>query len=216
MKTPCFFCTHLVRRLPTISPHDLTHLSTSQKRSPGDYTGLRHRYANIIGAALSVFAHKDVPQELRRRLPRLFNAMMRTLFRQRGALFSIDIVTSSDAMAFIHTANLDAAFEQVPMHDAMRRRLSRSNFIFSGMKALHELHEAFPSLVEENGVRKPFKRFLNKTYKSKLNHMPGEKDRLRYNESASGDTDTPSLIYDYTIVRSYSASLRSFTEFIPA
>lgn len=28
--------------------------------------GLRHRYANIIGAALSVFAHKDVPQELRR------------------------------------------------------------------------------------------------------------------------------------------------------
>lgn len=46
--------------------------------------------------------------------------------------------------------------------------------------------------------------------------MSGEKDRLRYNESASGDTDTPSLIYDYTIVRSYSASLRSFTEFIPA
>lgn len=119
-------------------------------------------------------------------------------------------------MAFTHTANLDAAFEQVPMSDAMRRRLSRSNFIFSGMKALHELHEAFPSLVEENGVRKPFERFLNKTYKSKLNHMPGEKDRLRYNESASGDTDTPSLIYDYTIVRSYSASLRSFTEFIPA
>lgn len=119
-------------------------------------------------------------------------------------------------MAFTHTANLDAAFKQVPMSDAMRRRLSRSNFIFSGMKALHELHEAFPSLVEENGVRKPFKRFLNKTYKSKLKHMPGKKDRLRYNESASGDTDTPSLIYDYTIIRSYSASLRSFTEFIPA
>ena len=57
---------------------------------------------------------------------------------------------------------------------------------------------------------------LNKTYKSKLNHILGEKDRLRYNESASGNTDTPSLIYDYTIVRSYSASLRSFTEFIPA
>lgn len=142
--------------------------------------------------------------------------MMRTRFRQRGALFSIDIVTSSDAIAFIHTANLDAAFDQVPMSDAMRHRLWRSNFIFSGMKALHELHEAFHSLVEENSVRKPFERFLNKTYKSKLNHMPGEKDRLRYNESASGDTDTPSLIYDYTIVRSYSASLRSFTEFIPA
>ncbi len=38
------------------------------------------------------------------------------------------------------------------------------------MKALHELHEAFPSLVEENGVRKPFERFLNKTYESKLNY----------------------------------------------
>lgn len=55
-------------------------------------------------------------------------------------------------MAFIHTANLDAAFEQVPMSDAIRRRLLLYNFIFSGMKALHELHEAFPSLVEENGV----------------------------------------------------------------
>lgn len=78
-------------------------------------------------------------------------------------------------MAFIHTANLNAAFEQVPMPDAMRRRLLRYNFIFSGMKTLHELHEAFPSLGEENGVRKPFERFLNKTYESKLNHMPGEK-----------------------------------------
>lgn len=109
-----------------------------------------------LSARLCLYSPTRTPQELRRRLPRIFNAMMRTLFRQRGALFSIDIVTSSDAMAFIHTANLDAAFEQVPMSDAMRRRLWRSNFIFSGMKALHELHEAFPSLVEENGVRKPF------------------------------------------------------------
>ena len=116
-------------------------------------------------------------------------------------------------MAFIHTANLDAAFEQVPMHDAMRRRLSRSNFIFSGMKALHELHEAFPSLVEENGVRKPFKRFLNKTYKSKLNHMPGEKTGLDTTRAHPEIRTRPRL---YTIIRSYSASLRSFTEFIPA
>lgn len=145
MKTPCFFCTHLVRRPPTISPHDLTEFKHKPKTEPpGDYQGLRHRYADIIGAAPSAFARKNVLQELRRRLPRLFNAMMGTLFRQRGALFSIDIVTSSDAMAFIHTANLNAAFEQVPMSDAMRRRLLRSNFIFSGMKALHELHEAFP------------------------------------------------------------------------
>lgn len=87
--------------------------------------------------------------------------MMHALFRQRGSQFSVDIVASPDAVAFIseHAATLDSSFSQVPMSDAMRRRLSRSNFIFSGMKALHELHEAFPSLVEENGVRKPFKRF---------------------------------------------------------
>ena len=29
------------------------------------------------------------------------------------------------------------------------------------MKAFHELHEAFPSLLDENGNRKPFERFLN-------------------------------------------------------
>ena len=33
--------------------------------------------------------------------------------------------------------------------------------MFSGMKAFHELNEAFPSLLDENGRRKPFERFLN-------------------------------------------------------
>ena len=43
----------------------------------------------------------------------------------------------------------------------MRRRLERSNYIFSGMKTFHELNEAFPSLLDENGNRKPFEQFLN-------------------------------------------------------
>ena len=43
----------------------------------------------------------------------------------------------------------------------MRRRLQRSDYIFSGMKTFHELNEAFPSLLDENGDRKPFERFLN-------------------------------------------------------
>lgn len=47
------------------------------------------------------------------------------------------------------------------MSDAMRQRLKRSNYIFSGMKTFHELNEAFPSLLDENGNRKPFERFLN-------------------------------------------------------
>lgn len=50
--------------------------------------------------------------------------------------------------------------QQVSMSDAMRHRLERSNFIFSGFKAFHELNEAFPSLIDENGERKPFERFL--------------------------------------------------------
>lgn len=47
------------------------------------------------------------------------------------------------------------------MSDLMRERLSRSNYIFSGMKTFHELNEAFPSLLDENGDRKPFEKFLN-------------------------------------------------------
>ena len=43
----------------------------------------------------------------------------------------------------------------------MRRRLQRSNFIFSGLKTFHELNEAFPSLFDGNGNRKPFEQFLN-------------------------------------------------------
>ncbi len=33
--------------------------------------------------------------------------------------------------------------------------------MFLGMKAFHELNEAFPSLLDESGRRKPFERFLN-------------------------------------------------------
>ncbi len=47
------------------------------------------------------------------------------------------------------------------MSEAMRKRLHRSDFIFSGIKTFHELNEAFPSLVDENGERKSFERFLN-------------------------------------------------------
>lgn len=43
----------------------------------------------------------------------------------------------------------------------MRERLTRSNYIFSGIKTFHELNEAFPSMLDENGNKKPFERFLN-------------------------------------------------------
>jgi SPP1 gp7 family putative phage head morphogenesis protein len=89
--------------------------------------------------------------------------MMNALFHQEGALLDINILASDEAQSFIdaHAAVLDSAFEHTTMSEAMRRRLQRSDYIFSGMKTFHELNEAFPSLLDENGDRKSFERFLN-------------------------------------------------------
>lgn len=89
--------------------------------------------------------------------------MMRSLFKEKGAEFRVELVADPSVQEFVgtHASVMDSAFEKVEMSDAMRRRLTRSNYIFSGMKAFHELHEAFPSLLDENGNRKPFERFLN-------------------------------------------------------
>ena len=88
---------------------------------------------------------------------------MRALYGQRGAQLDIDILASDEAQSFInaHAGILDSTFKQVRMTDKMRERLTRSNYIFSGIKTFHELNEAFPSLLDENGDRKPFERFLN-------------------------------------------------------
>lgn len=92
-----------------------------------------------------------------------FDKMMKVLFRQKGASMDINILASDEAQEFIetHAAVLDSSFSHVEMSDAMRRRLTRSDYIFSGMKTFHELNEAFPSLLDENGNRKSFERFLN-------------------------------------------------------
>lgn len=72
----------------------------------------------------------------------------------------------------VHAGALDSSFKQVEMFDVMRKRLQRSDYIFSGMKTFHELNEAFPSLLDSNGNRKTFEAFLNdvrkidKTYNS--------------------------------------------------
>lgn len=75
---------------------------------------------------------------------------------------SVEIIADPQVREFIstHAAALDSSFEKVEMSQKMRRRLSRSNYIFSGMKTFHELNQAFPSLLDENGNRKPFERFL--------------------------------------------------------
>lgn len=88
---------------------------------------------------------------------------MKILFKEQGSQFRIDIIAEKPAQDFInaHADALNSSFQQVKMSEAMRQRLQRSNYIFSGMKTFHELNEAFPSLIDENGNRKPFEQFLN-------------------------------------------------------
>jgi SPP1 gp7 family putative phage head morphogenesis protein len=89
--------------------------------------------------------------------------MMKALYKLEGSQFRIDILAQPQMQDFIetHSSVLDSGFQQTEMSDAMRRRLQRSDYIFSGIKTFHELNEAFPSLLDENGNRKPFERFLN-------------------------------------------------------
>lgn len=106
-------------------------------------------------------------EEIRQKLSRLFEGMMKTLYKVEGAQFRIEIVEKPKIQNFIkaHAEVLDASFEKVKMSDTMRKRLQRSDYIFSGMKTFHELNEAFPSLLDENGNRKPFEQFLKDVQK---------------------------------------------------
>lgn len=106
-------------------------------------------------------------QEIKSELTGKFNKMMKGLFRQKGAQLDINILASDEAQKFIttHAGVLDAGFQKVEMSDKMRERLTRSNYIFSGIKTFHELNEAFPSMLDENGNKKTFERFLNDVQK---------------------------------------------------
>lgn len=106
-------------------------------------------------------------QEIKSKLTDKFNKMMKGLFRQKGAQLDINILASNEAQEFIttHAGVLDAGFQKVEMSDKMRERLTRSNYIFSGIKTFHELNEAFPSMLDEYGNKKTFERFLNDVQK---------------------------------------------------
>lgn len=81
--------------------------------------------------------------------------------------FSPEMLTTEEVQQFIrtHAAVLDNAVDYTirrrPMDDVSVQRLKGSNFVFSGYKTFHELNEAFPSLLDADGSRKPFERFLN-------------------------------------------------------
>lgn len=87
--------------------------------------------------------------------------MMHTLYSLEGSQFRIEVLAEPKIQKFIdaHAGVLDSTFKKVEMSDGMRKRLQRSDYIFSGMKTFHELNEAFPSLLDENGERKTFEAF---------------------------------------------------------
>ena len=92
-----------------------------------------------------------------------FKDAMKVLFHQKGSSFSIDILADKNVQSLTeaHTSVLDRNLQRLEMSDLMRQRLTRSNYIFSGIKTFHELNEAFPSLLDSNGNRKTFEAFLN-------------------------------------------------------
>ena len=128
------------------------------------YSNLHNPEQNegIAKALLQYASGKDIctPVDLVREK---FDRMMKVLFRQEGANLEIGILASEEAQDFIeaHSSVLNGSFRQVEISEAMRKRLERSNYVFSGLKTFHELNEAFPSLLDENGNRKTFERFLN-------------------------------------------------------
>lgn len=96
-------------------------------------------------------------------LEREFGNMMEALFTEDGASLRIDILAKDEVQGFIqsHADILGTSLATAEMSGLMRSRLEESNYIFSGIKAFHELNEAFPSLLDGEGKRKPFEQFLN-------------------------------------------------------
>lgn len=141
---------------------------------------------------MALASEESIGAELRKRIEEAFSGMMSALYREEGASLRIGILAEPEAQEFIeaHAGALDSSFEKVAMSDLMRRRLQRSDYIFSGMKAFHELNEAFPSLLDENGDRKPFERFLNdvrkidKTYNS--NYLRAEYNFVQASAEMAG------------------------------
>ena len=130
--------------------------------------GLHSRYTEILNDEHAVACLAgNIDEKQQERLRAAFKSMMKGLFKQKGASLDINIITSKEAQAFIetHADVLNSAFEQTKMSSTMRDSLEHSTYVFSGLKTFHELNEAFPSLVDEQGNKKPFERFLNDVQK---------------------------------------------------
>lgn len=133
-----------------------------------DYKGLHQRYAEILKLA----AEEENETEDEVEFPTLESGwmlLMGWLYQQ--AEVSPESLTAKEVQRFIrtHTDVLDGAVDtvlkEVPLDDTSVQRLKESNYVFSGIKTFHELNEAFPSLLDEEGNRKPFNQFLNDVQK---------------------------------------------------
>lgn len=103
-------------------------------------------------------------------LPREFDKMAETVYKNPEKDAAV-LLTDSDVRKFIERQKLifdnavDTALKEVQLDDISVQRLKESNYVFSGIKTFHELNEAFPSLLDEEGNRKPFNQFLNEVQK---------------------------------------------------
>ena len=93
-----------------------------------------------------------------------FDKLMEFVYKQHG--ITPELFRKAEAIAFAETTAsvLDQAMRegirQTGMSPIMIQRLKDSNYVFSGFKTFHEMKETFPSLLDENGNKKPFKQFL--------------------------------------------------------
>lgn len=115
------------------------------------------------GNTLLMAAGTGINEKELKRLSEAFRKMMSTLYKEEGATLRMELLGEPDVTGFIdtHASILDTSLRQMEMSDTMREHLRRSNWMFSGLKTFHELNEAFPSLIDEEGNKKPFERFLN-------------------------------------------------------
>lgn len=122
--------------------------------------GLHRRYEAILGENPPTLL-ADGEAGAAPELPKgAFDGLMRFVF-DVGEIRPEHLADQApQAFIHAHTEALTAGMKQVEMPRAMRTRLEHSAWVFSGFKTLHEMNEAAPSLVDENGRRKTFERFL--------------------------------------------------------
>lgn len=80
----------------------------------------------------------------------------------KGQKVGSSMLQEAAVQRFIHTHTeiLNSSFAKAELSEAMRQSLQHSDYIFSGLKAFHEMGEAFPSLLTSKGDIKPFADFF--------------------------------------------------------